>query len=177
MDDIEIHLIVATAAGLAGLVFGFFAERTGYCLRGGIVDALYGGAAPRLRAWLLSVVVAMVGTQGLVLAGVVDLSGTIYVSGAFQFGGVLLGGLMFGAGMVLSGGCISRLLVLSGTGNLRAITVLAFTGIIAYAALRGLFALPRIAWQDATAFNIADHSLSGLLSRATGFPFCWPVSL
>ena len=36
---------------------------------------------------------------------------------------VVVGGLMFGVGMVLTRGCISRLTVLTASGNLRALTV------------------------------------------------------
>lgn len=170
MDGFEIHIIVAVAAGLLGVVFGIAGERTAFCLRGGIADVLAGGSAPRLRAWMLAVAVAIAGTQALTLSGTLDLSETIYLAGAFQLGGVVLGGLMFGTGMVLSGGCASRLLVLAGTGNLRAAMVLITIGVVAYATLRGLFALPRIAWQDATAFDVASHSVPGLIAKATGLP-------
>jgi len=46
--------------------------------------------------------------------------------------------LMFGAGMVLTRGCVSRLTVLTGTGNLRAALVLVVFAVVAHATLKGI---------------------------------------
>ncbi len=53
---------------------------------------------------------------------------------------ILLGGLAFGAGMVLTRGCVSRLTVLSGTGNLRAVFVLMVFAVAAHATIKGVLA-------------------------------------
>ncbi len=58
---------------------------------------------------------------------------------------ILLGGLLFGAGMVLTRGCASRLTVLAGTGNLRALTVMLVFAIAAHATLKGILAPVRTA--------------------------------
>ena len=47
---------------------------------------------------------------------------------------------MFGAGMILTRGCISRLTVLTGTGNLRAALVLVVFAVVAHATLKGVLA-------------------------------------
>ncbi len=47
---------------------------------------------------------------------------------------------MFGAGMMLTRGCVSRLMVLSGSGNLRALLVIAVFAITAHATLKGVLA-------------------------------------
>ena len=47
---------------------------------------------------------------------------------------------MFGMGMVLTRGCISRLTVLTGSGNLRALTVLIVFAVLAHATLKGVLA-------------------------------------
>jgi len=60
-------------------------------------------------------------------------------SGVAAFGGLLVG-LMFGAGMILARGCASRLLVLSGTGNMRALVAGLILTVVAKASPRG--ALP-----------------------------------
>jgi len=52
--------------------------------------------------------------------------------------GAIIGGLMFGAGMILARGCASRLLVLSATGNLRALITGLVLTLVAQAALRGV---------------------------------------
>lgn len=53
---------------------------------------------------------------------------------------IVLGGLMFGAGMVLTRGCVSRLTVLSASGNLRGVFVLLVFAIAAHATLKGVLA-------------------------------------
>jgi uncharacterized membrane protein YedE/YeeE len=53
---------------------------------------------------------------------------------------ILTGGALFGAGMVLTRGCVSRLTVLTASGNLRALTVLAVFAITAHATLKGVLA-------------------------------------
>ena len=57
---------------------------------------------------------------------------------------LILGGLLFGSGMVLTRGCVSRLTVLAGTGNLRAAMVLLIFGIVAHASLKGVISEPII---------------------------------
>ena len=63
---------------------------------------------------------------------------------------MLLGGALFGAGMVLAGGCVSRLTVLVGTGNLRALLVLIVFAVTAHAVMKGALAPIRQALGDAT---------------------------
>ena len=63
---------------------------------------------------------------------------------------VLLGGALFGAGMVLTGGCVSRLTVLVGTGNLRALLVLVVFAVTAHAVMKGALAPIREALGNAT---------------------------
>ena len=62
----------------------------------------------------------------------------------------LLGGALFGAGMVLTGGCVSRLTVLLGTGNLRALFVLLVFAVTAHAVMKGALAPVREALGAAT---------------------------
>ena len=51
-----------------------------------------------------------------------------------------MGGALFGAGMALSGGCVSRLAVLAGAGNLRSALVLVVFAVVAYATMKGVLA-------------------------------------
>ena len=51
---------------------------------------------------------------------------------------IVAGGLIFGAGMVLARGCISRLTVLSATGNLRAAVTVAMVALVAHAMMKGV---------------------------------------
>ena len=58
--------------------------------------------------------------------------------GDFPIVQIVLGGLAFGAGMVLTRGCVGRLTVLSATGNLRAVTALLIFAVVAHATLKGV---------------------------------------
>ena len=57
--------------------------------------------------------------------------------------GAILGGMMFGAGMIMARGCASRLLVLSATGNLRALISGLIVTLVAQASLRGVLSPAR----------------------------------
>jgi hypothetical protein len=59
--------------------------------------------------------------QALVLAGGLDRGATRFIGQPGSVSGAIVGGLLFGAGMILTRGCASRLLILSANGNLRAL--------------------------------------------------------
>lgn len=120
-----------------GFVFGVLAERTGFCLRRGLVGPAEERAGA-LGLWMLALGVALVGTQGAVAAGWISFADHRFLAGDLPVLAVLAGGAMFGAGMVLTRGCASRLTVLAGSGNLRAVMVLLVFAIVAHAALKGV---------------------------------------
>jgi len=130
----------AASVGLAlvlGLVFGILAERTAFCLR----RALVGVDRPAaLAVWLSALAAAVFGTQAAVAAGLVSFDDHRFHSDTLPLAILVLGGLMFGAGMVLARGCASRLTVLAGTGNLRALVGIVTFALFAQATLRGVFA-------------------------------------
>ena len=123
-----------------GFVFGFVVQRTNFCTMGSISDILSFGDYRRFRAWLLAAAVAIIGAQALQYFGVVDLGQSQYVASSLLWLGNLVGGLVFGFGMVLAGGCTSRNLVRVGGGDLRSLLVLMILGLFAYMTIGGLFA-------------------------------------
>ncbi|MBL4766685.1 MAG: YeeE/YedE family protein, partial [Rhodobacteraceae bacterium] len=68
---------------------------------------------------------------------------------------IVTGGLMFGIGMVMTRGCVSRLTVLTGSGNLRAALVIIVFAIVAHATLKGVLAPLRVALGNVT-INLGD---------------------
>jgi uncharacterized membrane protein YedE/YeeE len=141
--NLSLHLLVAAGGFVIGLIFGAAAERSGFCTMGAVSDALAVGNYARLRAWLLAIAVAIATSQGLHLAGLVDLDQSIYASNRLAWLGAIIGGVMFGYGMTQAGGCGSRLLVRCGAGSVKALLALLVLGVAGYAALRGILALPR----------------------------------
>ncbi|MDE5445094.1 YeeE/YedE family protein [Bradyrhizobium sp. CSA207] len=130
---------------LVGGVFGFFAQRSRFCLRAAAVEFSRGEGGPRLAVWLLTFAAALVGTQAFVALGLLDISEARQLAQQGSISGALVGGMMFGCGMILARGCASRLLVLSANGNLRALLSGLVFAVTAQASYRGL-ASPAREW-------------------------------
>jgi hypothetical protein len=164
MDDIPVNVLVAAAAFPLGIGFGALVRWGNFCTMGAISDILLMGDWRRFRAWMLAIAVAMAGSQALHVTGLVDLGESIYLTPNLGWAGAILGGYMFGFGMVLAGGCGSRNVVRLGGGNLKALVAVVTLGLVAYATLRGILALPRVRLEDAT-----GHDLSGI-ADSQGIP-------
>jgi uncharacterized protein len=106
--------------------------------------------------------VAMVGYHALVAAGLINPAMTIYAGTRVNWLSALVGGLMFGLGMVLASGCGSKTLVRIGSGSLKSLVVFVVMGFSAYATLKGLTAVVRHATVDTMAFDLA---LGGQMSQ------------
>lgn len=124
-------------AACLGLAFGILAERTHFCFRRSLVGQDRRAAS---GVWLTAFAVAVLGTQASVAAGWISFADHRFLSPDLPFAAILIGGALFGAGMVLTRGCVSRLTVLSATGNLRAALVLVVFAIVAHATLKGVLA-------------------------------------
>ncbi|MEM8878519.1 MAG: YeeE/YedE family protein [Pseudomonadota bacterium] len=161
--NFDIRLVVAAAAALLGTGLGLVLERSRFCLMSGVRDWLADGVSPKLGMFLIAIVTAVLGSQALFAGFGIDASQSIYASATLPLGGLVVGGLLFGIGAALTRGCVSRLTVLSGTGNLRAVVVLLVVGIVAYATMRGVFYTPRIWLQDGLSVDLSAGTLPGLL--------------
>ena len=158
---------------LIGTIFGFIVYRTNFCTMGSISDILSFGDYRRFRSWLLAAGVAMIGVAILERSGVADFSLAMYVSPNFTWGANIVGGFVFGIGMVLGGGCVSKNLVRAGGGDLRSLVVLIVIGISAFMTIGGLFGPFRIAaftpvTTDLTEMGLSDQRLGSVLSALTG---------
>jgi uncharacterized protein len=153
------NLAVALAAFAIGAVFGALGRWSGFCLRGAVEDALTVREAPRLRGFLLAMAVALVSVQALVLTGHLDISKAVVLPPSLFWGGALLGGAMFGVGMVMTGGCGTRMLVLAAGGNLRSVVSFIVFGFVAYATIRGILAPTRAALMAASSMTLVKQTL------------------
>jgi len=137
-------LRVLFALGLiVGLLFGAAAQHSRFCLRAATAELGSGQAGPKLGIWLIVFAAALLLTQSAVAVGLLDPSQSRQISGVGSLSGAIIGGLMFGVGMILARGCASRLLVLSGTGNMRALLTGLVLTIVAQASYRGVLAPAR----------------------------------
>ncbi len=130
--------------GLAtGLVFGTNAYNSRFCLRAATAEVASGTAGPRFAIWLIVFLSALTAVQISIWLGLLDVTEARQIAGVGSISGALIGGLMFGVGMILARGCASRLLVLSASGNLRAIVTGLVLTLTAQAALRGVLSPAR----------------------------------
>ncbi|WP_323042768.1 YeeE/YedE family protein [Gemmobacter sp.] len=125
---------------LVGAVFGLSAERSAFCLRAATVELARGQLGGRLAVWLLTFSTAVVWVQGAQMLGLFRAEDARIMAVPGSWSGAILGGLMFGAGMVLARGCSGRLLVLAATGNLRSVVAGLIFAVVAQMALGGWLA-------------------------------------
>lgn len=121
-----------------GLLFGAVAQQSRFCLRAACVEFWRGRAGSKFAIWLLAFGAAMLSTNLLVELGWIDIAAVRQLNNTGSMSGAIIGGLLFGAGMVLAGGCASRLLVLSATGNVRTLVAGLVVTVVAQASLRGV---------------------------------------
>ena len=144
MNPQELAPYVAAGAFALAFVFGAVGNKTHFCTMGAVSDWVNMGDTSRLRMWLLAMAVALIGSSILHLAGVVDLSKSIYPSPNFTWLSYIVGGFLFGVGMTLGSGCGSKTLIRVGAGNLKSLVVYIFLGIAAYMTLRGILGAFRV---------------------------------
>lgn len=157
--------VLAVCGALVGLGFGFFGQRSKFCLRAAVIEFWHHKFGDKLAVWLLAFSTAVVGVQLMVLLGGLDLSSARQLAARGSLSGALIGGLVFGVGMVMTRGCASRLLVLSANGNLRALLSGLVFAVTAQAALGGVLA----PWREAlSALWTVDGGDSRNLLALTG---------
>jgi uncharacterized membrane protein YedE/YeeE len=151
---------VAWGAFIIAFILGAISARTQFCTLGAVSDIVNMGEWTRMRMWVLAMAVAILGAQGMVAAGWIDLSKAFYARPAFTWLSYLVGGAMFGVGMTLASGCGSRTLVRIGGGNVKSVIVFVFMGIAAYMTMKGLFGVWRVNTIDTVSVDFAARGVS-----------------
>jgi len=123
---------------LLGIGFGVAAQRSRFCLRRALADSDVSERSSALAVWLSALGIAIAGTQLSVYLGWIEFSGHRFHDAAIPVVSIAIGGVLFGIGMILTRGCVSRLTVLAGSGNLRAVFVLLVFAVTAHATLKGI---------------------------------------
>ncbi len=160
--------VLWAAFGLS-VVFGAIAQRTHFCTMGAVADIVNIGDWSRMRMWVLAIGVAMLGFNAMVAAGWLDAGKTIYAAPRLTWLSAIVGGLMFGFGMVLASGCGSKTLVRMGSGNLKSVVVFVVLGVAAFATLKGITGVVRVATVDRVVLELAGgQDLPTLVAGAFG---------
>ena len=160
----------ANTAALFGLIGGLalgLAARIGrFCTLGAIEDILYSSDDRRMRMWGVAIGVAIIGTHIGMASGLIEGSETAYLDRVWSPVATVIGGLIFGYGMALSGNCGYGALARLGGGDLRSFVIVLVMGLSAYVVMSGPLAEARI-W----VFPVETQATSpqGFSQLATGW--------
>ena len=173
MEEINVNAlstqVLWAVFGLA-VLFGVIARKTHFCTMGAVADIVLMNDWARMRMWALAIGVAMLGFNAMVALGWVDAANTLYAAPRLLWLSTLVGGAMFGFGMVLASGCGSKNLVRVGGGNLKSLVVLIVLGVAGFATLKGLTAFARVSVLDAVSVTLATgQDLPSLLVQPSGW--------
>lgn len=152
------------------LAAGALLHRSHFCAMGALSDLFVMGSSTRLRQWVLAVAVSVAGFGAMTGLGWLSPLQTLYAAPSLNVLSLGLGGVMFGMGMVLASGCVSKSLTRLGAGNLKSLVVLMVMGIAALATMRGLPAVWRVELLDSVRLSLSHGAFLGMwLKDVTGW--------
>ena len=140
LSSAQVALILGV---VTGLLFGALAQQSRFCLRAACIEFWRSKPGPKFAIWLFTFGTALLLTQWLIATDHLQVTYVRQLSTAGSMSGAIVGGLLFGVGMILARGCASRLLVLSATGNQRALIAGLIVTVVAQASLRGVLSPAR----------------------------------
>jgi len=138
-ETYEIFEIVNAFALLMGIIFGVVAQKTQFCFSGSIKDYILMSSTKRAASVIMAMITAIVSTYILTLFYDIDLSETVWLSDELNYFTIILGGCLFGSGMMIADGCSSRHLIKFAQGDNKSLVTLIFIAIFAYANTKGIF--------------------------------------
>lgn len=155
---------------IGGIVLGLAARLGRFCTLGAIEDLLYASDDRRMRMWGIAIASAIIATHLAMLAGAMDPGATAYLDTVWNPLATVIGGLMFGYGMALSGNCGYGMLARLGGGDLRAFVMVVVLGLSAYLVMSGPLAHLRV-WLFPVKVGAEDPQGFGQLIQSTlGIP-------
>lgn len=159
---------VLWASFAVSIAFGWVSQRSHFCTMGAFSDIVNMGDWTRMRMWALAVGVAILGFYGLAFFELINPSDSIHANGRVIWLSALVGGAMFGFGMVLASGCGSKTLLRIGAGSLKSLVVFVFMGLFAFMTLRGITAVARSYSVDLVNFQMDTALLPHWLASQLG---------
>jgi len=138
-DALELYQIVNIFALLIGLAYGMVAQKTQFCFSGSIKDYILNKSTRRSASVITAMITAIVSSQLLSAIYAIDFYQTIYLQADINYITIILGGALFGIGMMLADGCSSRHLVKFSQGDLHSLVTILFIAVFAYMTSKGIF--------------------------------------
>ena len=165
------------AGFVIAFIMGAIVNKTHFCTMGAVSDWINMEHTGRLRAWGLAIGVAVLGVVILEMVGLVNLNSSYppYRNGQLIWAENLLGGILFGIGMTIAGGCGNKCLVRIGAGNLKSIIVFLIIGVVAYFMLnpfpgsdKTLYSMLFYPWLNPLALNMGNSQDLGSVIAGEG---------
>lgn len=169
MQELNLWLV---GGGLAvGAIFGLLVQRHRFCMVAATGNFLLIKDNRQLLAFIAALLVAITGTQLLEFTDTVAIADSSYRNSQLDWFGASFGGLIFGIGGVLAGGCATRTLVKSAEGSLNAIIALVFFMLLAASAQFSFLETARLDITHATAIELTgDASIAAILGLPQWLP-------
>jgi uncharacterized membrane protein YedE/YeeE len=136
--ELEVYEIVNILAFVIGLIFGAIAQKTQFCFSGSIKDYILTGSTKRAASVLMAMIVAILCTSFISGHYEIDLQSSVYFKENINYFTIILGGVLFGAGMMIADGCSSRHLIKFAQGDSHSFVAVIFIGLFAFATTKGL---------------------------------------
>ena len=137
MFELEIYEIVNLSGLLIGIIFGMIAQKRQFCFSGSIKDYILTKSTMRASSVIMAIITAILATQFFAAAYELDLTDSIFYKENINYFAIILGGILFGVGMMLADGCGNRHLIKFAQGDSNSLITLLFIGIFAYATTKG----------------------------------------
>ena len=168
--DLSPTTFVLAGGLLLGTGFGALSQRSRFCLIAAVSNYALIRDSRQLQAWIAALAVALLGAQALDALGMVALADSGYRRGGFDWLGAVAGGLAFGVGGALAGGCAGRTVVNAASGGLGALGALLAFAVSAWAAHFGFLEPWRVKIAAASELPVADLSTAALLGMPVWAP-------
>jgi len=168
--DYEFNSWLMGGGLVLGLIFGAVVQRSGFCMSAVVSNLVLMRDYRQFHAFVAAIAIAVVGTQILSFTGLVDIEESAYLVSRMNWSGAVIGGLIFGFGTILAGGCIGRTVVRVGEGNISAIIVLLVVAAVAATVMYGSLEPYRVWLYQTTVFEIPAElaSIPGMFDFSTG---------
>ena len=163
MGEINTWLV---GGGLAvGTIFAIMVQRFRFCLVAGTSNLLLIKDNRQAMAFAAALLVAISGTQLLEMMEVVAIADSAYRDNTLDWFGAAVGGIIFGIGATLAGGCAARTLVRTMEGSIHSLIALLAFMIVAAFAQFGFLEETRLDLTHATSIELTtDAGIASILS-------------
>jgi len=163
MGGVNVWLV---GGGLAvGAIFAIVIQQLRFCLVAGTSNLLLIKDSRQAVAFAVTLLVGITGTQILELMDIVAVGDSSYRNSNFDWFGASVGGVIFGVGATLAGGCSVRTLIRTMEGSIHALLALFSFILVAAFAQFGFLETPRVDLTIATSVNLTtDAGIASMVS-------------